>query len=169
MTSTSRFTFRLGVLCSSMVLALAACTSPEAPPPSSGTVAEGAPAMKVQVDWSALRNLVGQYPNQVPMLEAPALRARLEVLFGADYATAMRNLEVAAPLAEQDGVLYVSGNRAHRGGDEAVAIAMEPATDRIRAWLLHDGQARVLAEPGADFQWPADIATMIDNAASIPH
>ncbi|RMX05793.1 hypothetical protein D8I35_11570 [Corticibacter populi] len=139
--------------------------------PASGQQTQQAPRNAVHspaIDWVALQSHVGAYPHDVPYLQEAGLRARLQQLLGTAYPVALLNLQVAAPLQAEHGVLFVTGNRAHMGGEEAVAIALEPESDSIRVWLLHQGQQQVFEEPQADFAWPTDIRTLITNTSSQP-
>ena len=79
------------------------------------------------------------------------------------YDLAMRNLQVASPLQQERGVYYVTGNRAHQGGVESVAIAMQAASNSVRVWLLHEGREQVLEEQRNAFAWPTDVQTLITN------
>lgn len=127
------------------------------------TATQAQQAAKTSIDWQALSQAVGQYPHQAPFLEEPALAQRLKALLGDQEAAARQNLEVSAPLQVEGSVYYITGNRAHMGGAEAVAIAMDEASNSIRVWLLHEGQQRVFSEQGATFAWPRDIDVMISN------
>lgn len=119
------------------------------------------------IDWEALNQALGQYPANSPFLAQPAIIERLTKLLGqANYAQAQLNLQVASPLSVEGSVFYVTGNRAHEGGINAVAIALDEASNTIRVWLLQNSQAHVFAEPGGNFAWPRDVQTMIGNSQS---
>lgn len=117
------------------------------------------------IDWAALNQAVGQYPANSPFLEQPVIVERLTKLLGAaNYAQVQLNLQVSSPLSVEGSVFYVTGNRAHEGGINAVAIALDEASNTIRVWLLHNSQSHYFEEPGASFAWPRDVQTMIGNA-----
>ena len=157
----------LGLLAASAV-ALTACQHAPAPPAgaAAGTSAATATATataRPAIDWTALQASVGSYPTQSRFLQQPGLNQRLRAVLGPRYDVALRNLEVAGPLQLERGVYYVTGNRAHMGGIEAVAIALQPASDTVRVWLLNEGREQVLEEGRNAFAWPADVQTLIGN------
>lgn len=146
-------------------LLLSACQSKSEPDTLAASPQAAAKPDPLAIDWEALDQAVGQYPANAPFLAQPAIVLRLSKLLGqANYAQAQLNLQVASPLSVEGSVLYVTGNRAHEGGINAVAIALDEASNTIRVWLLHNSQAHVFAEPGATFAWPRDVQTMIGNA-----
>lgn len=154
----------LGTL--ALVAALAACQSAPAPAPAAGAAA-AAPAARASIDWAALQRAVGSYEAQSHFLQAPGLNARLRALLGPRYHTVMHNLQVSGPLLVEDGTYYVSGNRAHMGGIESAAIALQPASDAVRVWLVHEGREQVIEEGRNAFAWPQPVQTMIRNQAQL--
>ncbi|THT98467.1 hypothetical protein E9531_14165 [Lampropedia puyangensis] len=145
---------------------LSACQSqPETAEEGSQPVAPAPHHDPLAIDWLALNEALGQYPHQAPFLEQSAITARLTSLLGKDgYAAAMQNLQVSGPLSVEGSVFFITGNRAHQGGVEAVAIALDEASNRIRVWLLQSGQTRSFAEQDTTFAWPRDVQIMIGNA-----
>ena len=140
---------------------LSACQGTATPPAAAAT----AQPARTAIDWAALQSAVGSYDAQAHFLRAPGLDARLRTLLGTRYALVMRNLEVAGPLQVERGIYYVTGNRAHMGGIEAAAIALQPASDSVRVWLLHEGREEVIEEGRNAFAWPTDVQTTIRNNA----
>lgn len=146
-------------------LLLSACQSKSEPDVDQSTPQAAAKPDPLAIDWEALNQAVGQYPANSPFLAQPAIVERLSKLLGqANYAQTQLNLQVASPLSVEGSVFYVTGNRAHEGGINAVAIGLDEASNTIRVWLLQNSQAHVFAEPGANFAWPRDVQTMIGNA-----
>ena len=162
--------------------ALSACQQTPAPPQAAAPVAPTATATaqppapfvppapasanRAPIDWAALQNAVGSYNAQTQFLRQPGINRRLRALLGVQYELVMRDLQVAGPLQQDKGVYYVTGNQAHKGGVEAVAIAMQPASDSVRVWLLHEGREQVLQEQPNAFAWPAEVQTLIQNSAA---
>ncbi|WP_448254130.1 hypothetical protein [Ottowia oryzae] len=162
--------------------ALSACQQTPAPPQAAAPVAPTATATaqppapvvppapasanRAPIDWPALQNAVGSYHAQTQFLRQPGINGRLRALLGVQYELVMRDLQVAGPLQQDKGVYYVTGNQAHKGGVEAVAIAMQPASDSVRVWLLHEGREQVLQEQPNAFAWPAEVQTLIQNSAA---
>ncbi|THJ32138.1 hypothetical protein E8K88_12870 [Lampropedia aestuarii] len=148
-------------------LLLSACQSKSEPDANQSTPQAAAKPDPLAIDWEALNQAVGQYPANSPFLAQPAIVERLTKLLGqANYAQAQLNLQVASPLSVEGSVFYITGNRAHEGGINAVAIGLDEASNTIRVWLLQNSQAHVFAEPGANFAWPRDVQTMIGNSQS---
>lgn len=145
---------------------LSACQSKSEPEAAGSPPPKAAPAPDpLAIDWEALSQALDQYPANSPFLSQPAIVTRLTQLLGqANYAQALLNLQVSTPLAVEGDVFYVTGNRAHEGGINAVAIGMDEASNTIRVWLLQNSQAHEFAEPGAHFAWPRDVQTMIGNS-----
>ena len=162
--------------------ALSACQQTPTPPQAAAPVAPTATATaqppapvvppapasanRAPIDWAALQNAVGSYNAQTQFLRQPGINRRLRALLGVQYELVMRDLQVAGPLQQDKGVYYVTGNQAHKGGVEAVAIAMQPASDSVRVWLLHEGREQVLQEQPNAFAWPAEVQTLIQNSAA---
>jgi len=162
-------------LAAAAIAALSACQQTPAPPPGPATAAAPAAtaqppapdaAQRAPIDWAALQNAVGSYNAQTQFLRQPGINRRLRALLGVQYELVMRDLQVAGPLQQDKGVYYVTGNQAHKGGVEAVAIAMQPASDSVRVWLLHEGREQVLQEQPNAFAWPAEVQTLIQNSAA---
>ena len=137
-----------------------------AQPPAPVVPPAPASASRAPIDWAALQNAVGSYNAQTQFLRQPGINRRLRALLGVQYELVMRDLQVAGPLQQDKGVYYVTGNQAHKGGVEAVAIAMQPASDSVRVWLLHEGREQVLQEQPNAFAWPAEVQTLIQNSAA---
>lgn len=144
---------------------LTACQSKSESDTPAGSQTSTATPDPLSIDWEALNQAVGQYPANSPFLEQAAIVKRLNKLLGqANYQQALLNLQVSSPLSVEGSVFYVTGNRAHEGGINAVAIALDEASNTIRVWLLQNSQSHVYEEPGAQFAWPRDVQIMIGNS-----
>jgi hypothetical protein len=135
--------------------------APEVPPspPPQGEPANG---------LAALRPLVGRYPHEVELWDREPLAERLRALLGERTETLLANMDVTGPLSEENGVLYVTGNKAHQGGTDAAAVVIDPRQDLIWVWLLVAGEPVALAERDAEIALPEDVRVTIENAEGAP-
>ena len=113
--------------------------------------------------WQQLDSQVGQYQVDADFLQQGPLAERLRQLTGASYPIVLRNLEVAGPLRKEGQVYYLTGNRQHEGGINAAAVALDAGSQTMRVWLLHERRAIVMEDPGAQFDWPAEVTASIQN------
>ena len=118
--------------------------------------------------WQQLDRQVGHYRSDGDFLQQGLMAERLRQLTGASYPIVLRNLQVAGPLRKEGQVFYVTGNRQHEGGINAAAVALDASSQTLRVWLLHEGRAIVMEDPGASFDWPAEVKVGIQNARSLP-
>ena len=139
---------------------LSACQS--SPQAASASVAHQTQA------WQQLDRQVGRYRSDGDFLQQGLMAERLRQLTGDRYPIVLRNLQVAGPLRKDGQVYYVSGNRQHEGGINAAAVALDASSQTLRVWLLHEGRAIVMEDPGAQFDWPAEVKVAIQNALSLP-
>lgn len=66
------------------------------------------------------------------------LQGRLKALLGpAEYQSFVGNLDPATNLTRQNGLLYLTGNAPHRGGEEEAAMIVDVDNDTIEVFLLH--------------------------------
>lgn len=114
---------------------------------------------------AAIADFADKYPHEAKFLEEGAVAERLKVLLGERYGEFVQNFETAGPLTKDGERWFVTGNRNNAGGEHAAALVVDPAQDALRVWLLAGKAQQEFAEPaGASVQWPADVATMIQNA-----
>jgi hypothetical protein len=167
---------RVRVAAIAFLLPLAACGGrDEAPPPPPGEPAaeapapeptEAAPARTVS-GLAALREHVGRYPHEIDLWQREPLAGRLRALLGEErFAVLLGNLEVTGPLGEEDGVLYVTGNKAHQGGIDSAAVVIDPRQDVIWVWLLVGGRPEAVAERDVELVVPEDVRITLDDAES---
>lgn len=143
---------------------LAGC-KPHAPAPEVAPVAAASQPAAPVSELASLRSYLGKYPHEdVSFLEQGVLAARLKALLGPRYPDLLANLRTVGPLSEQDGVLYITGNRPHEGGSEAAAVVIDPRQDALRVWLLSGGQASEFQDRGRSVDWPRDVRVMQENA-----
>lgn len=110
----------------------------------------------------------GKYPHDgLNYLEQGPLAEQLKALLGDRYATAVTNLHTSGPLTQDGARFFITGNADNKGGSDQAAIVIDPAQNALRVWLLTAGQAQEFASPeGITLEWPADVATTIENAAA---
>ena len=114
--------------------------------------------------WQQLDSQVGRYRADTDFLQQGLMADRLRQLTGDRHAIVLRNLEVAGPLRQEGQVYFVTGNRQHEGGRNAAAVALDARSQTMRVWLLHEGRAIVMEDPGAQFTWPAEVRRAMGNA-----
>ncbi|MEB2343993.1 MAG: hypothetical protein OZ948_04580 [Deltaproteobacteria bacterium] len=144
-------------------------TAPPAP-------AEAAPAAPAVVTLPAgypsplapLRELVGQYPRDVDLWRREPLAGRLHALLGERFATFVTNTEVQSPLLEEDGILYVTGNKQHGGGTDAAALVVDLRRDAVWVWLMAGGESEALLDRDVEVELPADVRIVLENAEPAP-
>ena len=113
-----------------------------------------------------LEALVGSYPGErTDYLREGALAVRLQQLLGDSYPVVLRNLGTSGPLTREGDLIYITGNRPHRGGEEAAAIAIDTQRNALRVWLLHAGKTQDMTDPVASHvEWPHDVQMMQTQA-----
>jgi hypothetical protein len=151
------------------VALLAGCSEPAATNNAAANVATPEPNPAASPSgWAGLRNDIGKYPRDIGLFETSAIGDDLQALLGDDFDTFKTNMEVQGSLTEEDGVLWVSGNKPHQGGDEAAYLLIDPAAEQLEVGLWHDGRFRTFTTPGAAIAKPVDVRTMIANAPEAP-
>lgn len=115
-----------------------------------------------------LRDLVGQYPRDLDLWNREPLAGRLRALLGDRLATFVTNTEVQGPLLEEDGILYVTGNKQHSGGTDAAAVVIDLRRDAVWVWLLVGGESEALLDRDVEVELPADVRIVLENAEPAP-
>lgn len=138
-----------------------------APPPPEAPDAVTPPA-GYPSPLASLRELVGRYPHDVGLWEREPLASRLRALLGERMPTFVANTEVQSPLLEEDGILYVTGNRPHRGGIDAAALVIDLRRDAVWVWLLVDGESEALLDRDVPVELPVDVRLVLENAEPAP-
>ncbi|MET4683939.1 hypothetical protein [Brevundimonas faecalis] len=148
---------------------VAACNQPAETPAPTKTettpAASAAPSPAATTDWSSLDALVGKYPNDSKLIEDSAVTAELKTLLGDRFETFRTNIQTQSPLQRDGQVLYVSGNKPHQGGSDAAYLLIDPTKKALEVGLWEGGKLTTYKTAGADLAKPADIRTLIDNAA----
>jgi len=115
-----------------------------------------------------LRELVGQYPRDVDLWNREPLAGRLRALLGERFATFVENTGVQSPLLEDDGILYVTGNKQHSGGTDAAALVADLRRDAVWVWLLVGGESEAFLDRDVEVELPADVRIVLENAEPSP-
>ncbi len=132
----------------------------EASPPTAARPAPGALAF--------VEGLVGRYPREVRLLETPPLSTRLQALLGDRYELLGPNLEVQGPISEQNGVVYVTGNKEHAGGSDAAIVVIDVPGDSLHVWLLVSGSLQEYREKAVDRPLPEEVQNLLASWGQHP-
>ncbi|AVS61527.1 hypothetical protein C8241_07145 [Paracidovorax avenae] len=172
----SRFSFpSLAGWSLAALLSLAGCAShvplssapPSTTPPPAPAAAAPATAAPAAADrWAGMQALVGRYPTDgVDFLRTGPMAERLKGLLGpVNYPVLLQNMGTSGPLRKEGNLLYITGNRPHRGGSESGAVVLDPARDAMRVWLQTDGEEWDVQDYGRGVQMPTEVRTMMENA-----
>ena len=119
---------------------------------------------------SSLKAMEGKYRwDGVDYLKTGVLAERLKALTGAQYETVLKNLDAVGPLETQGSVMFMSGNRRRRGGEEVAAIVIDPARNGLRVWLLSAGKQTAFTDvQGDDIPWPESVQSLLKNLEAQP-
>ncbi|MDC7702768.1 hypothetical protein [Vogesella indigofera] len=127
-----------------------------------GVVREVVSAWQGKGDWTVLEKQVGQYPRDSGLFDKPPLAAPLTALLGKDLAKFKRFMDTQGPL-QQDGLLFVTGNKRHAAQDGAAYLLIDVSQRRLEAGLIENGLLKVYASEGTPLQPPAEVRTFIGN------
>lgn len=152
-----------------LLLALACGPGGESAPPAP---AEAPPVVTPPAAYRSplaeLRADVGRYPRDVDLFGREPLAGRLHALLGERFPVFVENLGVQSPLLEEDGILYVTGNRPHGGGSDAAALVIDLRRDAVWVWLLVAGESEALLDRDVEVELPADVRIVLENAELAP-
>jgi hypothetical protein len=115
-----------------------------------------------------LREWVGRYPRDVDLWSREPLAGRLRALLGERFPTFVENTGVQSPLLEDDGILYVTGNKQHSGGTDAAALVVDLRRDAVWVWLLSGGESEAFLDRDVEVELPADVRIVLENAEPAP-
>lgn len=137
--------------------------APQAAPPAAASPAP-APVAAATADWSSLNGLVGKYPPDSKLFEDSPIVPGLKALLGDKFDTFKINTQTSGPLQNENGVLFVTGNKPHNGGSDQAYLLIDPATQAMEVGLWEAGKLGVFTTPGAKLAKPKDVQTMLANA-----
>lgn len=164
-----RTALRRGAL--ALLLALACGPGGEGAPPPAETP-PAPPVVTPPADYpsplAVLRADVGRYPRDLDLFAREPLAGRLQALLGERLPVLVENLGVQSPLLEEDGILYVTGNKPHGGGTDAAALVIDLRRDAVWVWLLVAGESEALLDRDVEVELPADVRIVLENAEPAP-
>ena len=127
-----------------------------------GAVREVVSAWQGKGDWTVLEKQVGQYPRDSGLFDKPPLAAPLKALLGKDLTKFKLFMDTQGPL-QQDGLLFVTGNKRHAAQDGAAYLLIDVSQRKLEAGLIENGLLKVYASEGTPLQTPAEVRTFIGN------
>ena len=89
---------------------------------------------------------VGKYPNEVGLLEQPALTKRLESLLKGHYAAFTENWNTETPVTLTDSIVHTSGCKAHDCTALSYDLYIDLPEDNINIYAITDGKVSIFAE-----------------------
>jgi len=103
-----------------------------------------------ELDWkhgklARLAPLIGTYRQDKVLADPDVAGALVALLPPETLPTVGQNLQVAAPIDFIAGHLVLSGNRAHRGGEEMASVWLSVYDGTAKVLLLHEGTLTLFA------------------------
>lgn len=126
------------------------------------------PASREAGNLSELRRHVGQYPRDIYLWGHPLLAQRLHALLGDKHQTFLENMRVQGPLTEENGLLFVTGNKPHEGGVDMAVFLADPVNDKLQVWLSSGGVAESFSEAETPLPDPPSVLAFKANLAAKP-
>ncbi len=109
-----------------------------------------------------LTSVRGQYPATIGLWSREPLETYLKALLGQRYGTFLEFMEVACPVTEEHGVLFITGNRLTEGAQAGAVLLADPERKSLRvslwngsAWIHHSnggGEIHVPSEANKFYQ-----------------
>ncbi|RMD01529.1 hypothetical protein EAY64_02185 [Aquitalea palustris] len=118
------------------------------------------------LQWQQLETKVGSYPADIGLYQKGVVAEALHQLLGKKMPVFLQNMQVSSPLGK-DQLLFVSGNKAHQGGEEMAYLLLDPASKQLEVGLIEQRKLRIYRS-GPPLYRPAEINTMLDNLAGQP-
>lgn len=118
------------------------------------------------LQWQQLETKVGSYPADIGLYQKGVVAEALHQLLGKKMPVFLQNMQVSSPLGK-DQLLFVSGNKAHQGGEEMAYLLLDPASKQLEVGLIEQRKLRIYRS-GPPLYRPAEINTMLSNLASQP-
>lgn len=119
---------------------------------------KNAPAQVAAPSLSQLRQHLGEYPRDTNLWGNPLLAQRLHTLLGARHQAFLVNMVVQGPLTEENGLLFVTGNKPREGGVDLAVFLADPANDKIQVWLSTNGTVEDFSEANPPLADPPLVA-----------
>lgn len=109
----------------------------------------GTPAAQAQGAVPAKPALFQKYvgsPDTDGFLNEPAVRAGLQKALGAQLPKLLHNLNVKGDVDLKSGMLFVSGNAPHGGGEEEGVVCVDPQATLVEAAIASKGRISVFSK-----------------------
>jgi hypothetical protein len=149
-------------------IGLAAChsekTSSGVPSPMNSRPAETMPGMAPAAGLTALQQFTGKTPQESGLWATEPLNKRLSALLEKKYKTLQTNLQVATPLREENGVLFVTGSRQAKNSGDVAAVVIDPKQDLIFVWMKSGGRAEEFQENNQTLALPREVLKLMTGA-----
>lgn len=127
-----------------------------------------APEEKDAPSLAQLRLHLGQYPRDTGLWSHPLLAQRLHALLGDKHQAFLENMRVQGPLTEENGLLFVTGNKPHEGGVDMAVFLADPANDKLQVWLSTGGTVETFSEADPPLADPPLVAAFKANVVPKP-
>ena len=116
-----------------------------------------------ETELSYLANFIGRSPSEAEIWTTGPLSARLRTLLGDAHGTFLENIQVVGPIAEEEGNIYLMGNKAHQGGIDSAVFVADTVNDNLKVWLLRDGNITEFVEKDQFVKLPNEAVMYIAN------
>jgi hypothetical protein len=144
-----------------LILPLAACGGGD----KAEVADEGSAAPAVETaavtELSYLKDHVGQYPGDAGLWATEPLATRLQTLLGDQYDVFVEHMADVGPIAEEEGMVYVMGNKQGRAGTDSAVLVADVANDNIKVWVLKDGNVQEFVEKDMFVKLPSEAVVHI--------
>ncbi|UXY14169.1 hypothetical protein N8I74_12660 [Chitiniphilus purpureus] len=118
-------------------------------------------------DWQVLEQYVGRYPRDIGLFaEVSPIMPELKRVLGNRLAVFRTHMGTQGRIGMEQ-VLYVTGNKPHRGGQDAAYLLIDTRERRLEVGLLEQGKLTVYASPGRPLPKPKDVQSFITNLNSV--
>lgn len=97
-------------------------------------------------DLMFINEWVGKYPNDVKLLEQPALSKRLKALLGNNYNTMMENWNTETPITMTDSVIHTSGCKTNNCAAFSYDLYINLPTDNINVYGIKNNTVTLYTE-----------------------
>jgi flagellar biosynthesis component FlhA len=99
-----------------------------------------------------LKNLNGKYPDEVKLLDNPALIKRLKKLLGNRFKFLKETWAVESPIKIKDNIFVASGCQAHNCGSTNFIIVVDLSKNVMLAGVREEDQVKTYSEDGSSCQ-----------------
>lgn len=137
----------IAVLCAG-IFTLSACNS-KSKKDTAGALAKTEevkqPQQKIS-DLMFISEWAGKYPNDVKLLEQPALSTRLKALLGNQYNTMVEDWNTETPITMTDSVIHTSGCKANNCAAFSYDLYIDLPADNINVYGIKNNTVTLYTE-----------------------